>query len=121
MRSGNLCVRARAIAHAFTVCRGAAPGVTRPFGAGCVPAARRGEAAGETKSGQAIKRETMGKAKKHAGLAVLLAVLLAGCQSGPQRRPQTVIDGFAQGGTYHIVLVGDSTSGGLKGQLDSLL
>ena len=88
---------------------------------GCVPAARRGEAAGETKSGQAIKRETMGKAKKHAGLAVLLAVLLAGCQSGPQRRPQTVIDGFAQGGTYHIVLVGDSTSGGLKGQLDSLL
>ena len=63
----------------------------------------------------------MGKAKKHAGLAVLLAVLLAGCQSGPQRRPQTVIDGFAQGGTYHIVLVGDSTSGGLKGQLDSLL
>ena len=121
MRSGNLCVRARAIARAFTVCRGAAPGVTRPFGAGCVPAARRGEAAGETKSGQAIKRETMGKAKKHAGLAVLLAVLLAGCQSGPQRRPQTVIDGFAQGGTYHIVLVGDSTSGGLKGQLDSLL
>ena len=78
MRSGNLCVRARAIARAFTVCRGAAPGVTRPFGAGCVPAARRGEAAGETKSGQAIKRETMGKAKKHAGLAVLLAVLLAG-------------------------------------------
>ena len=63
----------------------------------------------------------MGKAKKHAGLAVLLAVLLAGCQSEPQRRPQTVIDGFAQGGTYHIVLVGDSTSGGLKGQLDSLL
>ena len=77
MRSGNLCVRARAIAHAFTVCRGAAPGVTRPFGAGSHPAARRGEAAGETKSGQAIKRETMGKAKKHAGLAVLLAVLLA--------------------------------------------
>ena len=32
-----------------------------------------------------------------------------------------MIDGFAQGGTYHIVLVGDSTSGGLKGQLDSLL
>lgn len=64
----------------------------------------------------------MGKAKKHAGLAVLTAVvLLAGCQSGPQQRPQTVIDGFAQGGTYHIVLVGDSTSGGLKGQLDSLL
>lgn len=64
----------------------------------------------------------MGKAKKHAGLG-----RTAGPYCWPAASPgrsgvrQTVIDGFAQGGTYHIVLVGDSTSGGLKGQLDSLL
>ena len=111
MWSGNLCVRASVLAHAFHYFPWGRPG--------CVPAdwgwkalrSQRGgkrrekeKAGGETKSEQAKKRETMGKAKKHAGLAVLLAVLLAGCQSEPQRRPQTVIDGFAQGGTYHIVL-----------------
>ena len=50
-----------------------------------------------------------------------LFVALTGCRQQPQQRLQTVIDGYAQGGTYHVVLVGDSTSYGLKRQIDSLL
>ena len=53
---------------------------------------------------------------------VLIGILIitTGCRHQTQQL-QTVIDGYAQGGTYHIVLVGDSTSNGLKPQIDSIL
>ncbi len=51
----------------------------------------------------------------------ITVVLLCGCQSKSHQRPQTIIDGFTQGGTFRIVLVGECVPDGLKEQIDSLL
>lgn len=55
--------------------------------------------------------------------ALLLGAALWGLSACQHETPrvQTVIDGFAQGGTYHIVIVADTSYEHLKPAIDSLL
>ena len=58
-----------------------------------------------------------------SGIIIFFVALFVGtvaCQSNSSRI-QTVIDGFAQGGTYHIVIIADSSYEYLKPDIDSLL
>ena len=57
---------------------------------------------------------------KTVGWMSLLVSGLIGCRTETPRI-QTVIDGFAQGGTYHIVIVADSSYDHLKPAIDTLL
>ena len=54
------------------------------------------------------------------GLLGIVALAVAACGGVKKDNQVTVIDGFAQGGTYHIVIKSDRPVD-LKGQVDSLL
>lgn len=55
-------------------------------------------------------------------LLLALAALTFSCRSKAEpERIRTVIDGFAQGGSYHIVIVADSSRSLLRRGIDSLL
>ena len=54
------------------------------------------------------------------GLLGIVALAVAACGGVKKDNRVTVIDGFAQGGTYHIVIKSDRPVD-LKGQVDSLL
>ncbi len=53
--------------------------------------------------------------------SLLLVAALAACREKEKPRVQTTIDGFAQGGTYHMVLISDRSLEELKPGIDSLL
>lgn len=52
--------------------------------------------------------------------ALLAVILLCGCKEKAALQ-QTTIDGLAQGGTYHIVLIGPDSYDSLRTEIDSLL
>ena len=56
---------------------------------------------------------------KHLISIAATGIILAACSSSP-KNVQTVIDGFAQGGTYHIVLLADKDLSDLKPHIDSM-